>query len=130
MWKQANPNPKGLNVGDCVIRAICMATGKTWGDVYMGVVAEGYRLCDMPSANRVWGSYLTSQGFERHGLPETCPACYTVADFAKDHPNGTFILALDGHVVAIQNGNWLDTWDSKDRAPMFYWQRGEKKKEG
>lgn len=30
MWRQYNPNPKGLLVGDCVIRAISKALGMTW----------------------------------------------------------------------------------------------------
>lgn len=127
MFKECNPNPQGINVGDCVIRAICLATGREWCDVYMGVAAEGYRLCDMPSANRVWGSYLTSQGFERHGLPADCPVCYTVKHFAKEHPNGCYILALDGHVVAIKDGDWLDSWDSCDRVVLYYWQMAEQK---
>lgn len=129
MWQQINPNPQGLNVGDCVVRAICLATGKAWADVFMGIAAEGYRLCDMPSANRVWGSYLMANGYERHGLPESCPVCYNVKDFAKDHPKGCFILALDGHVVCIRDGDWLDTWDSADRSPLFYWQKSDQKED-
>ena len=27
-WEYYNPNPAGKRVGDCVIRAICKATGK------------------------------------------------------------------------------------------------------
>lgn len=34
MWQYTNLNPAKKNVGDCVVRAICLATGKTWLSVY------------------------------------------------------------------------------------------------
>lgn len=51
-----NPNPAGKAVGDCVIRAIAKATGRSWGEVYMDLAATGYELADMPSANAVWSA--------------------------------------------------------------------------
>ena len=41
---------------------------------------------DIPSANRVWGQYLQNHGYRREWLPDDCPACYTVEQFAKEHP--------------------------------------------
>ena len=78
----------------------------------------------MPSANYVWGSYLRRCGWKRYTLPNSCPDCYTVAQFAKDHSDGTYILAMATHVVCVQNGDWLDTWDSGDEVPLYYWQKG------
>lgn len=60
-----NPNPCRKSVGDCTIRAISKALGRSWEEVYAGLTLEGYRLCDMPSANYVWGSYLHKNGFTR-----------------------------------------------------------------
>jgi hypothetical protein len=39
-----NPNPKRKLVDDCVVRAICKVTGKTWHDVYYELTDEGERL--------------------------------------------------------------------------------------
>ncbi len=58
MFKFYNPNPKGKMVGDCIIRAICAVDGLKWEECFAGLVAEAYYLCDMPSSNYVWGSYL------------------------------------------------------------------------
>lgn len=118
-----NPNPNGKNVGDCVIRAISKATNKDWESVYTGICVTGYSMCDMPSANCVWGAYLRDNGFVRDVIPNECPECYSVADFAREHPQGTYILALTGHVVCVKDGDWYDSWDSGDKIPMYYWKK-------
>ena len=118
-----NPNPNGKNVGDCVIRAISKATNMDWESVYTGICVTGYSMCDMPSANCVWGAYLRDKGFVRDIVPNECPECYSVADFAREHPQGTYILALTGHVVCVKDGDWYDSWDSGDKIPMYYWER-------
>ena len=118
-----NPNPNGKNVGDCVIRAISKATNKDWESVYTGICVTGYSMCDMPSANCVWGAYLRGNGFVRDVVPNECPECYSVADFAREHPQGTYILALTGHVVCVKDGDWYDSWDSGDKIPMYYWKK-------
>ena len=125
MHKSFNPNPHENRVGDCTVRAISAATGQTWQQTYIGLCLEGYCLGDMPSANHVWGAYLRRLGFKRHILPDDYPDCYTVAEFCRDHPKGTYVLAISGHVVCAINGDWHDTWDSGDQIPVYYWSREE-----
>lgn len=120
-----NPNPQGKKVGDCVVRAITKATHKTWVQTFAAICVQGLMMGDMPSSNAVWGSYLYDQGFDRYIIPDTCPDCYTVRDFCQDHPYGEYVLATGSHVVAVQDGNYYDTWDSGDESPLFYWQKGE-----
>lgn len=117
-----NPNPCRKSVGDCTIRAISKALGHSWEEVYAGLALEGFRLCDMPSANHVWGSFLHKNGFTRQLIPDRYPNLYTVSDFAADHPMGTYILAISGHVVCVKDGDWYDTWDSGMEAPAYYWE--------
>ena len=123
MYREYNQNPKGKRVGDCVVRAVSRATGKTWEETFAGICAAGYELCDMPSANQVWGAYLRRQGFRRHMLPDTCPDCYTVEAFCRDHPSGVYVLAISGHVVCAVDGDWWDSWDSGQETPVYYWQK-------
>ena len=120
-----NPNPVGLKVGDCVVRALSKALGQDWEQTYIDLCVEGCLRCDMPSANAVWGAYLRRKGFERDIVPNSCPDCYTVEDFCEDHPNGTYILALDGHVVSVVDGQYFDTWQSGREVPIYYWHRKE-----
>lgn len=123
MWVRYNPNPDGAKVGDCVVRAISRALNKSWEGTYLGLCASGLVLSDMPSANHVWGTYLKNNGFSRHILPTDCPECYTVKDFCAEHPEGIFILALNSHVVCVEDGNYYDSWDSGDEVPIYYWRR-------
>lgn len=121
-----NPNPAGKQVGDCTVRAIARATGKGWEETYIGLCLQGLMMGDMPSANSVWSAYLRRNGFSRNVVPNTCPDCYTVAEFAADHPHGVYVLALSSHVVGVEDGTYFDSWDSGNEIPLFYWEKGDK----
>lgn len=127
MFVYYNPNPQNKLVGDCVIRAICKLTDREWEDVYLDIALQGFMMHDMPTANHVWGTYLKENHFVQTLLPNTCPDCYTVKDFCVDFPKGTYLLAIGNHVVAVQDGNYYDSWDSGDEMPIFYWQKEEVK---
>lgn len=118
-----NPNPMGLSVGDCTIRAISKVTNQSWKTTYLNLVIQGYKMFDMPSANRVWGEYLRGIGYVRRIIPDTCPNCYTVRDFCMDHPIGRYILGTGEHVVAVVDGYYYDSWDSGNEIPIYYFER-------
>lgn len=120
-WHYYNPNPYGSKVGDCVIRAISAATGQDWDTTYTGVALQAFALKDMPSSDYVWGEYLRSRGFKRYIIPNVCPKCYTVEDFADEHPRGRFVLGTGLHAVAVIDGKVWDNWDSKQEVPIFYY---------
>ena len=125
MFIEKNKNPHRKRVGDCVIRAISTVLDEPWDSVYLGIMAEGYALKDMPSSNYVWSSYLQKRGFYRNSIPNTCPNCYSVKDFCHDHPRGRYVLATGTHVIAVIDGNYIDTWDSGDEVPVYYLKRSE-----
>ena len=123
MYVYANPNPYGSFVGDCIIRAIAIATNRTWHQAYWSVCLQGDIMGNVPVDNSVWEEYLRNIGFRRYILPDTCPRCYTVRDFCYDNPFGTFILATGSHVIAAIDGDYYDTWDSGDEVPTSVWRR-------
>lgn len=118
-----NANPINNLVIDCPVRAISKVTGQDWDTSYIGLAVEGFERKNMPNSDVVWGSYLRRLGFRREAIPNFCPECYTVRDFCKDNPKGSFLLATNGHTVAVVNGDYYDTWDSGDEVPAYYWSK-------
>lgn len=115
-----NPNPRGAKVGDCSVRAVAKVLNKDWEDAYMGLCAEGLIYGDMPSANYVWGMFLRRYGFDQKPIPSVCPKCTTVAQFADEHPVGSYVLACQNHAVASVDGNYFDSWDSGSETVLYY----------
>ena len=78
---------------------------------------------DMPNSDIVWGSVLRGEGFVREVLSNTCPDCYTVKEFCKDHPEGIFVIKSENHVATVVNGNLFDSWNSEMKVPIYYWMK-------
>lgn len=116
-------NPRNRNVGDCVIRAVSKALNIPWETAYIDMVMEGYAMADMPSSNSVLNAYLHSKGFRRYVIPNECEDCYSIRQFAEDHPYGTYIVCTGTHTVAVKDGCYFDSWDSGDETPLFYWKK-------
>ena len=116
-----NPNPENKFVGDCVIRAVSRLLHQDWDTTYADICELGAQMHDMPSSDLVWGEYLYRRGFRKHLIPDTCPFCYTVREFCREHPTGKFLLKTSGHVIAVVNGNYYDTSDSGSEVPIYFW---------
>lgn len=125
MYVKYNPNPAGHETGDCVIRAICKALGMEWEKVYMDLTIKGLQLSMWGDTNAVWEAYLKEKGFSREAIPNQCPDCYSIAEFAIDHSTGTFIVATGSHVVTVKDGNYYDSWDSGKAIPSYFFYREE-----
>jgi len=121
MWKNFNPNPQRRNVGDCAVRAIAAALNVSWEEAFLYLVEIAEEMYDMPSANSVWGACLHGYGFIKQNLPYSCADEYTVAEFAAEHSEGVYVLALSGHVVAVIDGDYFDSWDSGNEIVIYYW---------
>jgi len=78
---------------------------------------------EMPSSNAVWDAQLISEGFVRAVIPNTCPNCYTVKDFCRDHVDGKYILGTGTHAVAVINGKYYDAWDSGEEIPTYFYRK-------
>lgn len=126
MYVYYNENPRdNMYAGDCVIRAISIVTGDSWNDIYDGLSEEGKYIGDWGNNNGVWDSYLRKRGFKRYICPNDCPYCYSIADFAKEHPYGSYIIATGTHAVAVVNGDYIDAWDSGRKIPIYYYAKEE-----
>lgn len=123
MWQQFNNNPASRSVGDCAVRAVSIALQIPWERAYALMCLQGFAMSDMPSSNAVWGALLRQHGFERFALDNECPDCYTLEEFCIDHPLGTYVVGMSGHVATVVDGVIYDSWDSSNELPQYVWQR-------
>lgn len=121
MWMKANPNPLNRQTGDCVVRAISIATGRSWRETFRDLCKLGEIECEMPSSNFIWGMYLRKRGAKQFLLPENCPACFTVRAFCERYPEGTYVIGTGAHAVAVIDGDYYDAWDSGEEVPAYFW---------
>lgn len=125
MYSYFNPNPRSKRVGDCVIRALSKATDKSWEETFIELCLLAYIAGDLPSSNKIWDTYLTSQGFTRHIVSAECLDCYTINDFCEEYPQGIYVIGTGTHCVAVVDGCVFDTWQSGDETPIYFYKKGE-----
>ena len=125
MWQYINLNPRKKSVGDCTVRAIAIATENAWVDTYLDLCLFGMIMADMPSSNAVTTAYLKKKGFRRHTISEELSEDYTVKDFCKDHPQGTYIIGTGSHLTTVIDGDLWDSWNSENETPVYYFEKME-----
>lgn len=121
MWIKYNANPVANRVEDCIIRAVAVALDISWDDAFDLVAENAKQMGNVMHSNVVYGSVLRQHGFNRYIIPNSCPDCYTVKDFCRDHPKGVYVLGADSHVVASIDGDYFDTFDSGEEPILYYW---------
>lgn len=108
--------------GDCVIRALCKATGWDWQKAfsfaYTSVIREQY----MPTCKDGEKIMYKKLGFKWH-CHNTRKPRPTVAEFVKTHPTGTYVLSLSHHHVCASEGSYYDSWDSGGKKIYGYWEK-------
>lgn len=118
MFIYYNENPCGISTIDCVIRAISIVTGMRWRKVYAGLCVFGSIGCTWGNVNSIWAEYMRYLGFTKYRIHKN--GDYTVSDFSRDHPCGSYVLGTGEHAVAVVDGNYIDSWDSGDEQPLYY----------
>lgn len=122
MYEIYNPNPvRSDGVGDCAVRALSKALDISWEDAYAKLVINGFLMGDLMNSDVVLGSVLRQNGFKRHSVPNNCPDCYTVEEFAEDHPKGTYVVKSTDHVATIVDSVLYDAWPSGKNTAIYYW---------
>ena len=118
-----NPNPLNNDTGDCVIRAMCIAENREWDDVFLDLMVDAFQKKLIIEDNRLWIEYLHRLGYQRVNIPDTCPDCYLIRDFARDNPQGVYIVGTGTHLVTIINGVIYDTYNSAEKVPIYYFRK-------
>lgn len=126
-FKEYNPNPKGNKTGDCVIRAIGLATEKTWEETFWDMTNHAFELKTVLNIDEAWKSYLIKNGFEWVPCKVTKGKKRpTVAQMARKlSDGGYYVLRVANHVVTAHGGHYHDLWDSGNCAVYGYFQKKE-----
>lgn len=115
-YKFYNANAKGNFVNDCVIRAVSLAEGKTWDETYeeLSSIAQekGIILDDVNFVEP-----LLDDRYERECFNEML-----VGDFMINHPYGTYLITMKGHITCVINGTLYDTFDCRSRVMYCAWE--------
>ena len=119
MYKFCNPHPQGKFVGDCVKRAITIATGKD----YKEISRELNRFKKLHNADSFndWRRNVEPYLKERlNAVKMSFPAVkgnprMNGTRFCEEYPNGTYILQMANHVVCCKDGILYDTWDCSEK---------------
>lgn len=120
-----NPNPRKHEVGDCVIRAFCKATGEYWETIYKELCELGLEIYDLPNGTVTWKEWLERRDdFIEHSISvKKGQKRPTVDSFTRKHKEGTYILRVANHLVTVEGGYYYDTWDCGDKAVYKYWEK-------
>lgn len=116
MFIYYNPNPLGLNVGDCVVRMLTIVLNKSWDDAFDILAEESKKHANMPSANIVWFDILKDLGYKQNYLEYEM----TVEEFCNRFNEGLFIIGTGTHVLTVVDGNFYDSWNSKNEKIIFF----------
>lgn len=132
-WKQYNANSRNSDTGDCVVRSISLAYGKDYDETHKELLALARDMqVDKYKYLSVFRKYLNELGHKGEIKAEnfyesnnTEP--FTIEDFCKDNPHGTFIL-LNGkhpkgsdHLACVIDGHLYDSWDSSKQYVTRIW---------
>lgn len=129
-FKYFQPNKKDLKdkVGDCQIRALAKALDKTWVEVFDLVtpICREQQVMDIFSCDLgKTKEAIEKLGFTYHGISNKKGTKRPTVDlFAKDHPEGTYVVTVAHHVVAVVDGTYYDTWDSGYKSMYGYYEKG------
>lgn len=117
-FKYTNPHPKGIRtLGDCVIRAIAVATGKDWLTVYDELVVLGRELLAPPTDMKVVTAYLDP--IAKRVEVKVDGRRLTGEDLTKRR--GTFVIRTAGHLATVKSGKIRDTWNSGSKSAYIIW---------
>lgn len=113
MFQYYNNNPFGRHVNDCTVRAIALATGRSWDQTYKILSnyarEEGITFSEVEFINE----YL-SEKYERIcQSPES--KSIIVGDFVNLQLPGRYLITMSGHITCVIDGVIFDTFDPSER---------------
>lgn len=115
-FRYYNANPYGRKVNDCTVRAISLATGKTWDETYDWLSKYAKEQGIMMDEVQYIDEFLEKYFIKLCGCKDTIKV--TIEQFVDANPIGTYLITMNGHITCCINGCVYDTFNPQDR---FVW---------
>ena len=117
MFRYLNVNPLGIEEEDCVTRAISLASGYSYAAIqdklqYISQLLECERLCVCCYQHLLTDVFKYDKVYCRD---------MTVAEFARLHPKGVYLIRMEGHLSVLVDGIIRDIWDCSQEFLTDVW---------
>ena len=109
IYEYLNMNPEKEHINDCVTRAISFAMDMPYEVIARKLVLVS-ELYDCPKLCMSCYAHLLDNVFK---LPRVYADDLYPDEFADRFPFGTYLLRMNGHLMAIRDGVIYDTFDSR-----------------
>lgn len=119
MFKYCNPHPQGKIVGDCVKRAITIATGKDYREISKEL--NRFKKVHNAECFNDWNRNVVPYMVEILGATKlSFPAIkgeprMNGTRFCNSYPKGVYVLQMSHHIVCCKDGELWDTWDCSEK---------------
>lgn len=117
---------KGKDVGDCVTRALALATGIDYKEVYDTIKNITGKTPRNGVSKKDTSKVMEHYGFKWTPLMKIGAGC-TVHLTESELPSGTIICSVSKHVVCVKDGVIYDAFDPQrngTRCVYGYWVKG------
>ncbi len=112
-YQYYNANPLGNRVDDCTVRAISLATGRSWDSTYDRLSEYAQTQAIMPNDVEYIDEFLNLNYQKVYSSRDSHRV--TVAEFLSHYPRGTYLITMNGHITCAIDGCVYDTFDPGDR---------------
>lgn len=116
MFKYYNANPLNRKVNDCTVRAISLATGRSWDETYEKLSIFAQQQAIMPDDVTYIDDFLENNFEKICGCKGKTKI--TVGEFVENNPEDIYLITMNGHITCCIDGCIYDTFNPKDR---FVW---------
>jgi hypothetical protein len=114
--------------GDCVVRAITIALGKSYEEVFNDLCDLAKETGFFPNSEETFTLYLKKNGWIKNKPQRVGKYLKTLENFNSN--DTTAIVNVRNHLVCVSDGKIYDTWDSKYRcANSYYTKKQEEENE-
>ena len=113
MYRYYNANPLGRKVNDCTVRAIALATGKSWDSTYNYLSDYAQQEAVMMD-NVMYIDKFLDKNFEKIYTNEK-GYNMTVDDVSKRWYKETYLITMKNHITCCIDGVIYDTFNPSDR---------------